>query len=266
MRHALFLAPFGELSDPHAMVEVAQAAETGGWDGLFLWDHVLRDPDEVSDIADVWMVLAAVAAATDRLRLGPMVTPLSRRRMATLVRQTTTLDQLSRGRLTMGVGLGVDTAGELSRFGEVVEPRARAAILDESIDVLQAAWRGDHVEHRGAHLTVDGVTFSPRPVQRPSIPLWAAARRQAPGPVRRAARLDGLFAIEVGVDDLDRSLDEIRARRGSLDGFDVAVRVSPFDDPALLGVPGVTWAMHSHAPDAERAPVVDEARAGPPDR
>lgn len=266
VRHALFLAPFGELSEPHAMVEVARTAEAGGWDGVFLWDHVLRDPVEASDIADVWVVLAAMAAATDRLRLGPMVTPLSRRRVATLVRQTVTLDQLSHGRLTMGVGLGVDSAGELTRFGEVVDPRTRAAILDESVDVLQAAWRGEHVVHRGAHVTVDGVTFSPRPVQRPTIPLWAAARQRALAPVRRAARLDGIFAIEVSGDDLNRSLAEVRALRGSLDAFDVAVRVSPFDDPALLAVPGVTWAMHSYAPDADLARVADDAHAGPPDR
>jgi alkanesulfonate monooxygenase SsuD/methylene tetrahydromethanopterin reductase-like flavin-dependent oxidoreductase (luciferase family) len=264
MRHALYLAPFGELAAPTAMAEVARTAEAAGWDGVFLWDHVLRPPEEVAEIADVWITLAAMAAATERIRLGPMVTPPSRRRIAPLVRQTTTLDHLSGGRLTVGLGLGVDGGGELSRFGEVVDPRTRAAILDESAAVLAAAWAGEHVEHRGQHLLVDGVTFAPRPVQRPRIPLWFAARGRALRPVRRAARYDGLFLIEAGPADLERALDEARALRGgTLDGFDVAVPVSPIDDPALLGVPGVTWAMHSFAPVEDLAEVLECARGGP---
>lgn len=264
MRHALYFAPFAELADPAAVVEVARAAEAAGWDGLYLWDHVLRDPAEVTDIADVWITLAAVAAATERIRLGPMVTPASRRRIATLARQTTTLDHLSGGRLTVGLGLGVDTGGELSRFGEVVEPRTRADILDETATVLAAAWAGEHVEHHGEHLTVDGVTFSPRPLQRPRIPLWFAARGSALRPVRRAAGYDGLFLIEASVAELERALAEVRSVRGTLDGFAVAVPVSPIDDPALLDVPGVTWAMHSMAPVEPKADLLAYAAAGPP--
>lgn len=264
VQHALYVAPFGELSDPARMIDLAEAAEGGGWDGLFLWDHVHRDPGEVRDIADVWTMLAAVAVRSWRLRLGPMVTPISRRRIAPLVRQTVTLDHLSAGRLVVGLGLGVDTAGELTRFGEVVDPVARGAILDEGADLLARAWSGQHVSHRGPHFTVDGVTFSPTPVQAPRIPLWFAARDRALRPVRRAARYDGLFIIEVDVALLQRALDEVVAVRGSLDGFDVAVRVSPFDDPALLGVPGVTWALHSYPPDAEAAWVLADAAAGPP--
>lgn len=121
MQHALSVAPFGELVDPKAMVDLAVAAEAAGWDGLYLWDHVHRDPAEVAEISDVWVTLAAVATATESIRIGPMVTPLSRRRMSTLIRQTVTLDHLSNGRLTLGIGLGVDTDGELTRFGEVTD-------------------------------------------------------------------------------------------------------------------------------------------------
>lgn len=264
MRHALYVAPFAEMADPHALVEVAVAAEEAGWDAVYLWDHVHHDPAEVTAIADVWTALAAVATATERIRIGPMVTPLSRRRVSTLVRQTTTLDHLSRGRLTMGIGLGVDTAGELTRFGEVVDARTRAAVLDEAADVLVEAWGGGEVTHTGPHVTVDGITFAPRPVQRPRIPVWAAARAGALRPVRRAARFDGLFVIEVDVDQLGRALDEVVAAHGDLDGFDVAVRVSPFDDPALLDAPGVTWAVHSFAPDAPQALLLEAAAHGPP--
>ncbi|MEZ5383441.1 MAG: LLM class flavin-dependent oxidoreductase [Microthrixaceae bacterium] len=264
MRHGLFVAPFAELADPHLMIEVARAAEAGGWDGLFLWDHVHRDPNEVTDISDVWTMLAGIAATTDRLRLGPMVTPLSRRRLSTLIRQTTTLDHLSRGRLTMGIGLGVDGDGELTRFGEVVDARTRAAILDESADLLVEAWTGGRVTHRGTHRIVDGVAFQPRPVQRPGIPLWCAARAGALRPVRRSARFDGLFTIEVDAAQLRRAIDEVVSVRGSLEGFDVAVRVSPLDDPSLLDVPGVTWAIHSYPPDVPGETVLADASAGAP--
>lgn len=263
MQHALSVAPFGELVDPKAMVELAVAAEAAGWDGLYLWDHVHRDPAEVAEISDVWVTLAAVATATESIRIGPMVTPLSRRRMSTLIRQTVTLDHLSNGRLTLGIGLGVDTDGELTRFGEVTDPRSRADILDESADLLVEAWAGEVVTHRGEHRLIDGVAFRPTPLQRPRIPIWCAARGDALRPVRRAARFEGLFLIEVDADQLGRALDQVVAVRGSLEGFDVAV-VAAKDDTTLLEVPGVTWAMHMHPADATFDSVWAAAVAGPP--
>lgn len=261
MRHALSVAPFAQLADPHAMVEVARAAEAAGWDGLYLWDHVHRDPSEVTEIADVWTMLAAVATATDRIRLGPMVTPLSRRRLSTLIRQTVTLDHLSRGRLTLGIGLGVDRAGELTRFGEVVDARTRADILDESVDLLIDAWGGETVTHHGEHRLIDGIAFRPRPVQRPGIPIWCAARAGALRPVRRAARFQGMFLIEVDADQLGRAIEEVVSVRGSLDGFDVAVVA---DYQRLLEVPGVTWAVHMCPPDVALDRALSAATGGPP--
>lgn len=260
LRHALYFAPFEDLSEPSAVVDIAVAAEANGWDGVFLWDHVLR-PD-VARVADVWITLAAVAAATERIRIGPMVTPLTRRRIAPLARQTVSLDRLSHGRLVMGIGLGVDSGGELSRFGEVVEPKVRAARLDEAADLLVRAWSGDPVTHQGEHFTVDDVTFLPRPVQSP-LPIWCAARGTALRPVRRAARFQGLFPIEVGVAELTAMLDEVRRVRGSLDGFDVAALVNADDDPALLEVPGVTWALRSYAADAPAADILAAASSPP---
>lgn len=81
--------------------------------------------------------------------------------------------------------------------------------------------------------------------------------------MRRAARFDGLFIIEVVPADLRRALDEVVAVRGDLDDFDVAVPVSPFDDPTLLDVPGVTWAVHSFAPDITGSELLDVASCGP---
>jgi alkanesulfonate monooxygenase SsuD/methylene tetrahydromethanopterin reductase-like flavin-dependent oxidoreductase (luciferase family) len=102
-----------------------------------VWDHVRCRPP-VRAVADPWVALAAVASDTERIRLGPLVTPLSRRRVHKLARETVTLVLLSRGRLTLGVGLGSDRNDELEPFGEVVDPRERARLLDEGLDRLSA--------------------------------------------------------------------------------------------------------------------------------
>src|SRR5215216_7509609 len=105
VERGIFVAPFDELVDPRTLAELAESAEARGWDGFFLWDHIAyRAP--VQAVADPWVALAAIACSTERLRIGPMVTPLSRRRVQKLARETVTLDHLSRGRLTLGVGLG----------------------------------------------------------------------------------------------------------------------------------------------------------------
>jgi alkanesulfonate monooxygenase SsuD/methylene tetrahydromethanopterin reductase-like flavin-dependent oxidoreductase (luciferase family) len=126
--------------------------------------------------------LSAIAAHTQRVRLGPLVTPLPRRRVHKLARETATLDHLSRGRLTLGVGLGSSGTGELERFGEVVEPRERARLLDDGLARLVELWAGE---------------FEPRPVQTPRIPVWVAGRWPHPRPIRRAAAWDGMFPIEL---------------------------------------------------------------------
>ena len=132
MRHGLYVAPFGELSDVRALAAVAAEAEASGWDGLFVWDHVMTF-DGLA-VADPWIALTAVALSTERLRLGAMVTPLARRRPWDVARQVAVLDHLSDGRMVFGAGLGGDSRRELSAFGEERDPRARAALLDEALD------------------------------------------------------------------------------------------------------------------------------------
>ena len=125
--HALTLPPYGELADPFMLVEVAVAAERAGWDAVFLWDHVLRREGDPQETADPWVAMAAIAVATERVRIGPMVTPITRRRPIKLARETTTLDHLSRGRLTLGLGLGVDTTRELERVRRSRRPACTRA-------------------------------------------------------------------------------------------------------------------------------------------
>ena len=248
MQHALTLPPYGDLADPAALVEIAVAAERAGWDAVFLWDHVLRREGDPQETADCWVAMAAIAVATERIRIGPMVTPITRRRPIKLSRECTTLDHLSGGRLTLGLGLGVDTTRELSAFGEVVDARTRGERLDEGVELLCRFWTGEEVDFHGEHFVADRATVLPKPLQHPRIPLWFAARGGARRPVRRAARYDGLFPIEVDEARLVEMLDMVRVERGSLDGFDVIVHPSAELPYRRLTELGVTWAITGPAP------------------
>lgn len=246
MRHALYVAPFDELSDPVVVVDLAIAAEDAGWDAVFLWDHVWRPSHRSPSVGDAWITLAAMASKTSSIRLGPMVVPLARRRPQKVARESVALDRLSGGRLTMGVGLGVDTDGELRRFGEVVDERERGDVLDEALELLLELWSGLEVTHHGPRFTAAGVQFLPRGIQEPRIPLWSAARGGGgKRPLRRAAQLDGLFPVGASDEQLAQMVETIESLRGSLDGFDVAV-IAPRDvDVDRFQKRGVTWALRS---------------------
>src|SRR4051812_47040547 len=192
MRFGLTLPPFDGLADPGLLADLAVAAEAAGWDGVFVWDHV-RYRAPVRAATDPWIALAAIAVRTERIALGPMVTPLARRRPHIVARQLVAIDQLSAGRVVLRAGLGPDRSGEeFARFGEQPDLAIRAAMLDEALDVITALLGGEPVDHHGTHYTATDVTFLPRPV-RGHIPVWIAARWPNPRPLQRAARYDGLY-------------------------------------------------------------------------
>jgi alkanesulfonate monooxygenase SsuD/methylene tetrahydromethanopterin reductase-like flavin-dependent oxidoreductase (luciferase family) len=250
VKRGIFLPPFDELVDPRTLVELAELAEEQGWDGFFLWDHIAyRAP--VRAVADPWVALAAIACATEKLRLGPMVTPLSRRRVQKVARETVTLDRLSGGRLTLGVGLGGANNIELEPFGEEVDARKRAQLLDERLERLTEFWGGE---------------FEPPPVQEPRIPVWVAARWPNRRPVRRAARWDGLFVIELpGPSALEELAMEVRdLRAGNDDPFDLVVEIPIGADAAPWEAAGATWILTDiGSPQPRQAEVRDAIEAGP---
>jgi Luciferase-like monooxygenase len=185
LRSALWVPLFGDLAEPGVVARLAAEAEEAGWDGVFVWDQ-LRWREPVEQVADPWITLAAVATATERVRLGPMVSPLPRRRPVRVAMETTTLDRLSGGRLTLGVGIGSDRfAGEFSKTGEQVDDRLRGQMLDEALLILTAAWSGEPVHHHGTHYVVDDMRLLPRPVQRPAVPVWVAGFPGNVKPMRR---------------------------------------------------------------------------------
>ena len=252
-RHGIFVAPFEELSEPGLVAELAARAEGRGFDGFFVWDHVAYDAP-VRALADPWITLAAVAVATERVTLGALVTPLPRRRPHQLARETVTLDRLSRGRLVLGVGIGGDRTGEFdpARFGEEGDARERARLLDEGLDRLVAYWSGE---------------FEPLPVQRPRIPVWAAAGWPRRRPVRRAARWDGLFPIDLpDPEALAELAAEIEQLRGPGNGgrFDLVVTNPAGTDPRPWIEAGATWCLTGFGSQPSRAEVEEAIDAGVP--
>jgi alkanesulfonate monooxygenase SsuD/methylene tetrahydromethanopterin reductase-like flavin-dependent oxidoreductase (luciferase family) len=256
MRYAVNMPNFGTCADPAVAVSLARDAEAAGWDGFFVWDHVLVDPGWEVPIADPWIILAAIASVTRRIRLGPMVTPLPRRRPIKLARETTTLDHLSHGRLTLGVGLGWPSEAEFGWFGDEVDLATRGSMLDEGLAILEGIWSGRPFEHEGPHFRVRRAAFLPRPLQEPRIPVWVAAMRPfRDPPLRRAARWDGVIATSDSYDPVtpDELRDAVgrclRHRAPDAGPFDVAVSATtPADDPAraaetvaAYGPAGLTW-------------------------
>src|SRR5689334_1298296 len=148
MQYGLHVGPVGELADVGTLIRLAQASEAAGWDGFFLWDHLtLGLPDPV---ADPWVALTAIALHTERMRLGPLVTPLARRHPWDVARETVTLDHLSGGRLVLGVGLG-DIPHEFEYLGDTADLKERAARLDESLAVLTGLWSGEPFAYDGTY-------------------------------------------------------------------------------------------------------------------
>lgn len=251
MKFALHVPNFAE---PGELVELATVAEGAGWDGLFLWDHLYGSPGFAVPMADPWVVLGALAVRTERLRIGTAITPLPRRRPQKVAREAATVDQLSGGRMVLGVGLG-NPPEEYRGFGERTGSRWLAGRLDEALEVVTGLWTGEPVNHDGEHFTVVDAQFLPVPVQRPRIPVWTACLAPHRVPLARAARWDGVVLSspteEGGAEPLPAAyletvVEEIAQRRGTLTGFDFAVVSSGLPEQEHLDTYtelGVTWVL-----------------------
>jgi len=273
----LFLPPFDEFAEPLRVTALARTAEDAGWDGLFLWDHMLAGPGVA--VADPWVTMAAIATSTTRLRFGALVTPLPRRRPWVLARQIATLDRPSAGRLVAGVGVGDDGWSEFSSFGEAEDSVVRGEVLDEALDLLQRFLAGTEVHHHGRHFVVDSTALLPMPRQDP-LPIWGACRWPHRKPVARAATLQGCFPIfRVDGPPPPPAPGDIAAIRrmladfGALPDLDLVVRCAlSLEDPARvpdtvssLEEAGVTWILEGFAPGQPPAAVVESiVGRGPP--
>jgi alkanesulfonate monooxygenase SsuD/methylene tetrahydromethanopterin reductase-like flavin-dependent oxidoreductase (luciferase family) len=266
---------------------LARDAEVAGWDGIFVWDDIAGWD---KDMADPWIALAAAAAATQRVRLGALITPLARRRPWKFARETASLDQLSDGRLVVGVGVG----GGQEQFGDLgdePDQRTRGEMLDEGLQVVTGLWHGEPFEFAGRFYHLKPTVFRPTPVQRPRIPIWVAGTWPHKRPLARMARWDGMFPLFWGVNDPAEQQAHLRSMVEQVIGlravaapdavgqpFDVVVSgESPGDEPstaqglvAAYAAAGATWWLESLNPERSSGDVwsFEQLRArvlaGPP--
>jgi alkanesulfonate monooxygenase SsuD/methylene tetrahydromethanopterin reductase-like flavin-dependent oxidoreductase (luciferase family) len=196
MRYGVYVPNFGPYGDARILANLAYEAEEAGWDGFFLWDQVSKSTltPTVDPMVDPWIALAAIALRTRTIRLGTLVTPLTRRRPWMVARETVSLDHLSAGRLILGVGSGSGYF-DFEALGEPSDAKMLAALLDESLEVLTGLWSGELFRHDGISYHIKEAQFLPRPVQSPRIPIWVADIWPARAPLRRAVRWDGVIPI-----------------------------------------------------------------------
>jgi alkanesulfonate monooxygenase SsuD/methylene tetrahydromethanopterin reductase-like flavin-dependent oxidoreductase (luciferase family) len=261
-----FVLPRG---DARTAAHTAELAERAGWDGFFVWEPIWG--------VDAWVCLTAAAMRTERIRLGTMLTPLSRMRPWKLASETATLDNLSGGRVILAVGLGALDTG-FAEFGEVTDRRTRAELLDEGLDILTGLWAGQPFSYDGKHYTVRPTEFMPPdpPVQTPRIPIWVVGAWGRPRSMSRALRYDGLLPHTGKLDP--PVVAEMRAyadrQRGPGAGlYDIVVEnATPAGDPRVgaeivrpYAEAGATWWIESpwEYGDDHQA-VVSRIEAGPP--
>ena len=250
------------LNEPSSLVELGVTAEANGWDGVFLWHHVMGTPDFPAPVSDAWVVLGALAAQTKGVRLGTTVTGLPRHQPQEVARQAVTLDRLSGGRMVLGVGLG-EPPSEYTALGRSADRPTLAAMLDEGLDVVTGLWTGERFSHHGRYYSLEDVQFLPTPVQQPRIPIWVSAMVRNVRTLSRAGRWDGVIlgamSAEGRIDELPaEAVAEVAARSDS--PADIVVAAPAGTDPAAYEGSGATWLLYSDWLDAMR----ELASAPPP--
>jgi alkanesulfonate monooxygenase SsuD/methylene tetrahydromethanopterin reductase-like flavin-dependent oxidoreductase (luciferase family) len=257
--------------DPRTIADLAAEAEAAGWDGVFYWDAISIGE---LDVYDPWVVMAAIAMRTERVRIGAIVTPPSRRRPWKLARETMTLDRLSNGRLIVPVGLGALDDRAFGGVGEPTDARARAEMLDESLAILEGLWSGEAFGHEGRHYRFEPMTFRPAPIQRPRIPIWVVGAWPNERSVRRTLRYDGILP-QTNEPDRVREIAAFvareRPRQPGDGGFEIVVEgKTPLDPTAAAAAvqpvadAGATWWIESDWSDATIDSLRRRIEAGPP--
>src|SRR2546422_4089098 len=163
------------------VIAEAQLAEASGFDSCFCGEH---HQDHDGFLPSPLIVATAVAARTRDLRVGTSVILLPLHHPVHVAEDVITLDLVSKGRVILGVGIGYQPAD----FRACAVPRERrAALFEESVEILRLCWAGERFSFRGKHYTLEDVQITPRPFQRPGPPLWFGA--SVPAAARRAGRL-----------------------------------------------------------------------------
>lgn len=214
-----FILPFG---DARVAAEMARDAEQAGWDGFFMWEPVCG--------VDAWVGLAAAAMQTTHIRLGTMLSPISRMRLWDLASRAATLDRLSEDRVVLSVGLGAIGTG-FAEFGEVTDRKLRAERVDESLDIVTGLWQGQPFSYQGKHYQLQALADAapPRLVQQPRIPIWVVGAWPHPKSMERAFKYDGLIPHglhaenEIQYQAFVEMMRSIRAQHKQATPFDIVI-------------------------------------------
>ena len=271
MKYGLQLFGLG----PQHYAKVAAVAEEYGFESVWMPEHLVlpetlpdtylyteggRPPiSSATPLYDPWVVLAAVAQATERIRLATDVFILPLRHPVATARSVVTLDRVSRGRVTLGVGVGW-LEDEFEVMGEPFGDRGRRT--DEIIPLLRRLWSDEVIEHRGEHYDFGPIRFEPKPRQQPSIPIEVGG--SSPAALRRAGRLgDGW--IEIGAADVDRlkvMIEDVQRARA-----EAGREGEPFEITAGLGrdVDGVRRCRELGVTRILAGPPVEDARVAADD-
>lgn len=265
MKHGFVLPDLDILTAP----VLAAAAEAAGWDGVFIPDAIAIEVEGSPPFpaSDPWVTLAAMAIATKRVTLGPMVAAVTRRRPWKLAREVATLDILSGGRMVLAAGIGAapDDAG-FRATGEAMGLRERLAIMEETLTILDGLWTGEPFSFEGEHHRLGAMTQLPRPVQRPRIPIWVVGVWPARKSMERALRWDGVVLQPTGgpaTTEMVRNVAALAAQRPGGGPFSIAVDPSGSEaSPSEWAEAGATWLLTSMWGQTAKA-VRDRIRAGP---
>lgn len=266
MRFGLSIPPF---CSTRQLLDLAGTADRAGWDGVFLWDHLHFDRSMALDVHDPWVLLGAMATATEFVQLGTLVTPLARRRPQVVAKQMVTLDHLSEGRAVLGVGLGEPADDEFEAFGDPGDAVIRGDRLDEALAVIDRAWSGEPFRFDGVHHRIDAHLL-PTPVQRPRPKVWVAAMSANARPRRRALAWDGIAPVSgdgspMTPDALAELLADVRTLGEPRPGWDVVAAWADGYSADDYEAAGATWLVESRWPVGDWVGELAELAAAGPD-
>ena len=224
--YGLYVPNFGSAAHPINLAKAAVAAEKSGWDGFFLWDHLVEWNKPVP-VYETFTSLAAIATNTNKIRIGTSISPLPKYKPWIIARGTVALDHLSNGRLILGVGIGAAESTDYGRFGEIPDNRVLGEKLDESLKIITGLWTGKRFSHRGKHFSVKEAVFRPSPLQKPRIPIWTGGFWPHKAPFKRASKWEGTIPLRAPgrlaeSADIKEIAAYVRNRRSGKSDFDIA--------------------------------------------
>ncbi|MHA2169731.1 MAG: LLM class flavin-dependent oxidoreductase [Candidatus Kariarchaeaceae archaeon] len=280
MKFGVDIGNYGAFSDPDYLKKFAHLVEESGWDGLFIWDHLQLFPEYFRGVPfiDPWIGLSIIAMNTTKIKLGPYITPLSRRRPWQVYRQVVSLDHLSKGRVMFGVGLGTPAEFDMGAFGDATDDKLRAELLDESLDIIQELSTGEIINFNGKHYHLKQVQLLPKPYQE-RIPIIVGGEWPNKPPFRRAARYQGVVPISnnwpnrLSPEDIIKIQVYIAKHRTLKEPIEVTLGGStPVDQSEAKKIiqpykdVGLSWWLEDidgiHGPFDQ---LIERVKAGPPD-